>query len=575
MKIKSLPLFLLLILTPLANLVAQIAIPKGYFSPPLNIGLALTGSFSEVRPNHFHSGIDFSVQKKEGLPVFAVADGFISRIKVSPFGFGNALYIDHPNGFTSVYGHMKGYNDTITEYVRANQYKLKSFEVDLFPANKKEHIYVKKGQLIGYTGNSGSSGGAHLHFELRNTKTENIINPLLFGFNLPDNYPPYIDFIKIYPEDNNSYIVSSNEVTRFNVKKSGNSTYRLATKDTLSLWGNFSIGAQAFDFNQNLSDRNGFYSIKMFVDSAEFFSLVCDSFSFAESRYVNATIDFSANYNLGSRIIKSRKLPGNHLSFLKSEKNGILSFTDNKVHEISILVADESNNTVNLRFWVKPQKPAGFVQVPSIPEADTAVQFKYNKFNKFETNDLKVEITPGCLYQDIKFTYRKRPGSKGMFSEIHYLHDPEVPIHNKIKVSIKATGLPQNLQSKALLVRIDREGDRSPAGGSYENGYVETSTNLFDGYAIVVDTIPPIIRPSSENAKSKSSLKFTVSDNFSGISTYKGEVNGQWALVEWDPKNKLMVYKFDKVANPGKNKFSLFLEDEKGNKSSYSTTFTK
>ncbi len=575
MKIKSLPLFLLLILTPLANLVAQIAIPKGYFSPPLNIGLALTGSFSEVRPNHFHSGIDFSVQKKEGLPVFAVADGFISRIKVSPFGFGNALYIDHPNGFTSVYGHMKGYNDTITEYVRANQYKLKSFEVDLFPANKKEHIYVKKGQLIGYTGNSGSSGGAHLHFELRNTKTENIINPLLFGFNLPDNYPPYIDFIKIYPEDNNSYIVSSNEVTRFNVKKSGNSTYRLATKDTLSLWGNFSIGAQAFDFNQNLSDRNGFYSMKMFVDSAEFFSLVCDSFSFAESRYVNATIDFSANYNLGSRIIKSRKLPGNHLSFLKSNKDGIVSFTDNKVHEISILVADESNNTVNLRFWVKPQKPAGFVQVPSIPEADTAVQFKYNKFNKFETNDLKVEITPGCLYQDIKFTYRKRPGSKGMFSEIHYLHDPEVPIHNKIKVSIKATGLPQNLQSKALLVRIDREGDRSPAGGSYENGYVETSTNLFDGYAIVVDTIPPIIRPSSENAKSKSSLKFTVSDNFSGISTYKGEVNGQWALVEWDPKNKLMVYKFDKVANPGKNKFSLFLEDEKGNKTSYSTTFTK
>ena len=575
MKIKLLPLFLLLILTPLANLVAQIAIPKGYFSPPLNIGLALTGSFSEVRPNHFHSGIDFSVQKKEGLPVFAVADGFISRIKVSPFGFGNALYIDHPNGFTSVYGHMKGYNDTITEYVRANQYKLKSFEVDLFPANKKEHIYVKKGQLIGYTGNSGSSGGAHLHFELRNTKTENIINPLLFGFNLPDNYPPYIDFIKIYPEDNNSYIVSSNEVTRFNVKKSGNSTYRLATKDTLSLWGNFSIGAQAFDFNQNLSDRNGFYSIKMFVDSAEFFSLVCDSFSFAESRYVNATIDFSANYNLGSRIIKSRKLPGNHLSFLKSEKNGILSFTDNKVHEISILVADESNNTVNLRFWVKPQKPAGFVQVPSIPEADTAVQFKYNKFNKFETNDLKVEIAPGSLYQDITFTYRKRPGSKGMFSEIYYLHDPEVPIHNKIKVSIKATGLPQNLQSKALLVRIDREGDRSPAGGSYENGYVETSTNLFDGYAIVVDTIPPIIRPSSENAKSKSSLKFTVSDNFSGISTYKGEVNGQWALVEWDPKNKLMVYKFDKVANPGKNKFSLFLEDEKGNKTSYSTTFTK
>jgi len=148
-------------------------------------------------------------------------------------------------------------------------------------------------------------------------------------------------------------------------------------------------------------------------------------------------------------------------------------------------------------------------------------------------------------------------------------------LQNKIKVSIKASKLPQNLRSKALLVRIDRDGKRSSADGAYENGYMTTSTNLFDGYAIVVDTVAPVIRPSSENSRSKSSLKFTVSDNFSGIDTYKGEVNGQWVLVEWDPKNKLMIYRFDNVAQPGKNKFSLFLEDGKGNKTSYSTTFTK
>lgn len=576
MKIQSHILFLVLILMPLAQLQAQKAIPKDYFSSPLKINLSTTGSFAEVRPNHFHSGIDFSVQKKEGLPVYAAADGFISRIKVSPVGFGNALYIDHPNGFTTVYAHLKGYNDTITKYLRTNQYKLKSFPVDLFPKNKKDLIYVKKGQLIGYTGNSGSSGGAHLHFEIRNTKTENIINPLLFGFNLPDKYSPYIDFIKIYPEDNNSFVGSSNEITRFNLKKSGAAEYRLATKDTLSLWGNLSIGAQAFDFNQNQNDRNGFYSMKMYVDNVEFFSMVCDSFSFDESRYVNASIDFAANYNFGSRIMKSRKLPGNQLSFFKPDKkNGILTFTDDKIHEIFITVGDQSGNTVNLRFWVKSHKPEGYVQVPFLPEGDTTVSFKYNKFNKFETNDLKVEFPIGSLYEDIIFTYKKTPGSKNMFSEIHYLHNPEVPIHSRIKVSIKASKLPRNLQSKALLVRVDREGDRSPAGGSYENGYVTASTNLFDGYAIVVDTIPPVIRPSAENSKSKTSLKFTVSDNFSGINTYSGEVNGQWALVEWDPKNKLMIYRFDNVANPGKNKFTLFLEDEKGNKSSYSTTFTR
>jgi murein DD-endopeptidase MepM/ murein hydrolase activator NlpD len=269
-------------MNPLAELGAQIIIPVGYFSSPLGINLTETGSFAEVRANHFHSGIDFSIQQKEGLPVFAVADGVISRIKVSPVGFGNALYIDHPNGFTSVYAHMKGYNDTISEYLHANQYKKKSFEVDLFPENMKDFIYVKKGDVIGYAGNSGSSGGAHLHFELRDTKTEKIINPLLFGFNITDKIPPYIDFIKIYPEDKANFFASANnEAVRYDVKKMAGGECRLSPKDTIEAWGNFSVGVQAFDFNQNRSDRNGFYSLNMFADNVSFYSMTCDSFSFA------------------------------------------------------------------------------------------------------------------------------------------------------------------------------------------------------------------------------------------------------------------------------------------------------
>jgi len=576
MKIRSLIILFLLVFTLLAKLNAQIAIPQGYFSSPLGIGLSMTGSFSEVRPNHFHSGIDFQVQQKEGLPVYAVADGVISRIKVSPFGFGNALYIDHPNGFTSVYAHLKGYNDTITQYVWANQYKFKSFEVDLFPKIKKDLIFVKKGQVIGYAGNSGSSGGAHLHFEIRNTKTEHIINPLLFGFNITDPYPPVIDFIKIYPEDDNSFVKSVSEATRFNLRKSGNREYRLATKDTLSAWGNISIGAQAFDFNQSQSNRNGFYSMKMYMDGLVFFSMVCDSFAFDESRYVNASIDYPANYNLGNRIVKSKKLPGNRLSFLKSDNaNGILTLTDDKSHEIVIAVADVAGNTVSLRFWLKLKKPVESVQIPAIANADSTMVFRYNIVNKFENNEMKVEIPFGSLYDNVFFRYRKLPGTSTMFSDIHYLHDAEVPLQNKLRVSVKATKLPHNLRSKALLVRIDRDGKRSPAGGGFENGFVTTTTNIFDGYAIVVDTIAPVIKPYAENSKSNASLRFTVSDNFSGIKEYKGEVNGQWALVEWDPKNKLMIYRFDKVAQPGKNTFTLFLEDEKGNKNRYSTTFTR
>ena len=399
---------------------------------------------------------------------------------------------------------------------------------------------------------------------------------MLFGFDITDLFPPEIDFIKIYPEDENSFIGSSNDETRFNLRKSGNREYRLATKDTLTAWGKISIGAQAFDFNQRQSDHNGFYSMKMYMDTAVFFSMVCDSFAFDESRYVNASIDYPANYNLGNRIVKSKKLPGNRLSFFKSDiANGILNITDNKVHEILIVVGDVAGNAVNLRFWIKPKKSLKTVQIPGIQVADSTIVFKFNKVNRFENNEIKVEIPSGCLYDDLVFRYSKSAGSKTMYSDMYYLHDAEVPLHSKIKVSVKATNLPQQLRSKALLVRIDRDGKRSPAGGSFENGYVTTTTNMFDGYSIVVDTIAPVIKPFAENSKSTASLRFTVSDNFSGIKEYKGEVNGQWALVEWDPKNKLMIYRFDKVAQPGKNTFTLFLEDEKGNKNRYSTTFTR
>ena len=576
MKFSTRLILCILIMNPLAELGAQIIIPVGYFSSPLGVNLVETGSFAEVRANHFHSGIDFSIQQKEGLPVFAAADGVISRIKVSPVGFGNALYIDHPNGFTSVYAHMKGYNDTISEYLHANQYKNKSFEVDLFPENMKDFIYVKKGDVIGYAGNSGSSGGAHLHFELRDTKTENIINPQLFGFNITDNIPPYIDFIKIYPEDKDNFFASANnEAVRFEVKKMAGGEYRLSPKDTIEVWGNFSVGVQAFDFNQNKSDRNGFYSLNMFADNVSFYSMSCDSFAFAESRFVNASIDYAANYNHGYRILKSKRLPGNKISFIKSDSlNGLLNFTDERIHEMQITVADLAGNKTNLLFWVKSEKPQVLVQVPLIQE-DSVFLLKYDRINKFETSEVKVDFPLGSLYEDMNFKYRKSAGSKGMFSAIHYLHDAEVPIHNRIRVSVKATDLPQRLRSKALLVRIDRDGKRNPAGGSYENGYITTTANIFDGYAIVIDTVAPSIKSWPENNKSKTSLKFTVSDNFSGISTYRAEVDGKWALVEWDPKNKLMVYHFDQVAVPGKNTFKLFLEDEKGNKSSYSTTFTR
>jgi len=554
----------------------QKSIPTDYFNSPLGIELSVTGSFGEIRPNHFHSGVDFKVQGKEGLPVYAVADGWVSRIKISPVGFGNALYIDHPNGFTSVHGHLFGYNDTIASYAHKMQYVRKSFEVDLFPLVDHDTIWIKKGDIIGYAGNSGSSFGAHLHFELRNTVTERIINPLLFGFDCKDSFAPTINFIKVYPANKNSFVRGCNQPGKLYVKKNANGEYDLSGGDTLIAWGDLGFGVQAFDYLYSSADRNGWYSIKMYFDKALFFSMELDSFAFSETRFINASLDYNDSYLNGSRIIQSVKLPGNELSLHKSGKgNGIVNLNDGKLHEVVISVGDMSGQQAILRFHVQSSGTAARIDIPSPLVPDTVILFPYSRENKLLTPEVTLLIPQGSLFDDTWFTYSRLPRRKGTFSARHVLNQPEIPLKGKMTVSIKAELLPSRLRSKALMARIDGEGKMHSAGGGYANGFVTAETNMFDVYAIVADTVPPRIKLVRDRSKHKTSLRFTVSDNFSGIDKYSAEINGQWVLLQWDPKNDLMIYKYDEMVKPGKNTFKLVLVDKKGNKSSYSTFLKK
>lgn len=552
--------------------VGQVVIPKDYFSSPLGIDLTVTGAFGEIRPNHFHSGTDFSVMKKEGLPVYAVADGFVSRIKISPVGFGNALYIDHPNGFTSVYGHLFGYSDTIRSYARQQQYTLKSFEVDLFPAGHKDTIWVRKGELIGYAGNSGGSFGAHLHFEIRNTKTERVINPLLFGFEFKDSYNPYIDWLCVYPANSGSTINGLNQVLRKRATKKQDGLYHPVDNDTVSVWGSVAVGVQAFDYFGSSTDRNGWYSVKIYDQNRMIYSMQLDSFAFAETRFINASMDYEDAFNNGSRIIQSRKLPGNDLSVVKTYgSKGIIDCYDGKFHEILVEVSDLTGKKSTGRILLKSEKPDFIVSVPSPVSADTIFWMPWQKENLFQNSEMRINLPQGCLFDSIQFTYSKFASRKGTYSALHTFCKPEIPMGKRMQLSIKADKVPGRLRSKALLARYDREGTRHSAGGSYRDGFVTAETNLFDSYAIVVDTIPPSIQLIRDRQKIKKSIKFKVSDNFSGIDSYYGEVNGEWALVEWDPKNHLMVYWYDDLLKKGSNTFKLILIDEKGNRSSFST----
>ncbi len=540
---------------------------------PIKTDLIITGSFGEVRDNHFHSGIDFSIGGKEGMPVYAVADGVVSRIKISAVGYGNALYIDHADGVTSVYGHLQKYNSTITQYARENQYKAKSFEVDLFPAQKKEYIKVKKGDLIAYAGNSGGSGGPHLHFELRETKSEKIINPLRNGFSAPDKYNPFIDFINIYPDDINTYINGNTNRLKCTVKKISANEYVLANNKPIEAWGKVYFGIQAFDYNYSAYNRNGWYKLEMKNDGKIFFSMSCDKFAFDESRYVNASIDYLLNYKQDNRIVISKKLPGNKLSFFETDENlGVLDFTDGKSHAVNMQVEDASGKYVTLRFVINSVKPSDYKEDK---EVITESKFAYNKSNIFKNEDVIVNIPEGALYDDIDFVFRKQDGGKAYYSPVCILHTPETPLHTKVEIKIKTVGLPDTLQSKALLMRMDDKGRKKPVEAYYMNGYVVGKNNSWGKYAVVVDTTSPVIIPSKYNKKGANRLRFIVTDDFSGVKKYTGKVNGKWALVEYDAKNDLMTYNVDWLANEGENNFDLEVEDYKGNKTFYSTVFYK
>jgi hypothetical protein len=577
-------LFFLGLFTLIPGVYAQNILPRDYFSSPLDSVLLVTGTFGELRLNHFHSGVDFRTQEKEGRPVYAAADGIIVRIRVSPFGFGHALYINHPNGFTTVYGHLQKFSPEIERYIRKEQYKQEAFDVDVFP---RDSLKVKRGDVIAHSGNSGASFGPHLHFEIRSTRSERPINPLLFNFPLKDTLPPFINLFMANPVGNRSLINDTNVALTFAVAKDTLGIYHLKSNDTLRIFGKASFGLQGFDYFYNHRDQNGYYSLALYDNSDLKFRFAADSFAFDESRYINACIDYQAYYLTGERIMQTNLLPNNRFSLYKrNAQPGTIDFRDGELHRIEMVIADVAGNEAKLVVFAMGYKPVRFPVISPSLLYDTTAIFSYNHSNTFRTPEITVEIPGDALYDSIAFGYSYGPRLKNTFSAAHLLGDPLVPLQQRITVSIKADSLPVNLRDKALLVRVT-DGKRSPAGGSWKNGYVTAKTLFFGYYAIGVDITPPTIKPTPLPFKPRSrkhhrqpqpkrtKLSFIITDNFSGIASYRATINGKWALLEYDAKNDLITYNYDDLMKRGKNSFRLTVTDEKGNKASYARTISR
>ncbi len=552
------------------TLIAQVnTYPQNYFNPPLEIPMYLSGTFGELRSNHFHSGIDIKTQGKEGLNVLATADGVVSRIKVSPYGFGKAIYIVHPNGFTTVYAHLQKFSDKIEEYIRKEQYRQQTFAIELFPSSSA--FPVKQGEVIGYSGNTGGSGGPHLHFEIRDTRTEKIINPLLFGFDVKDDRTPDLYSLEVYNFSNGE--LTGTQSLRLLETSPG--VYRLAGNDVIEVSGKPAFGLQAFDRLNGANNKNGVYHIQMRIKGEPHYSFKMETFAFHETRFINSHIDYGQRVCCRKNINKLYIEPGNRLSTYQDAKPMRLpELQSDSIYDVKIEVSDVAGNVSELVFNIKHSGH----QLRDIESATPLLPvFKHNQSNFFKEAKIELILPENALYRDVYFEYRELEPCSSCLSAIHQVGAEEIPVHRYYTLRIKPHSIYEGDYSKLAIASLVDRKIVDYEGGTYENGYVTTRTRQFGQFAVVADTLPPVIKPlnfsNKGNVSSLSSLKIKVTDDFSGVDEYTPTVDGNWVLMEYDAKNDLLILDtsiLDIVS--GEHTLKLRVKDEKDNISSTAYT---
>lgn len=546
-------------------LFAQTPYPKDYFRSPMDLPLHASGTFGELRTNHFHAGLDYRTNQKEGYPVYAAANGFVSRIKVSSYGYGTALYIDHPNGFTTLYGHLSAYGPGIEEYVRKLQYDKKSFEVEVFP--KPGELVVKQGQVVAYSGNTGGSGGPHLHFEFRDTKTEMIINPLNFGLDqkMKDDKPPVIYGVLAYPISEDAVINGSRTPILISLVKQADGSY-MAEK--LDAKGTIGFEINTTDKSVGSTPNNGVYKIETFFNGSPYFNYTFDTFAFDESRYINNLIDYPRYYKTGQRYQKLFVGTPYELSLLKHNKNnGQFVVEAGKTANYRIVVSDYHGNKVSVQGSIAYSDAPGKI---AEPKHITPYFVKSANDNNYTKNGISVFIPAHAFYEDFYMDFDVK-------DSILYLHDASMPVHSPITVSFDVSHLDKPTLQKTFI------GCKSGSHFSYNDSYMQdgrlnAKVKVLGEFKLMQDNnAPKIFSPSFAEGKWLSANKtfsLKISDDLSGIATYDAYLNGKWILMHYDYKTRVIYHNFsDGVVADGRNDLKVVVTDNVGNSTTFETHF--
>jgi len=569
-SIKQASLFFIflfnLFITPLAwaqkSLLPQKHYPQGYFMYPVQAKVGLAANFGELRPNHFHMGLDCRTDQQVNKKVFAAADGYVSRIKIEPFGFGRSISITHPNGLTTLYAHLNEFDPKTEAFLKAAQYEQKSWQISL-PV-PEGLIPVKKGDFIAFSGSTGGSMGPHVHFEVRDTKTDKVLNPLLMGFPIPDNIAPSILRLAIYDRRLSTY----DQNPKIYSVKLVNGNYQTIPSTIPLPTDKVSFAITSYDHYTGSTNQNGIYEAGLFEDGNPECAFQLDSIGYDETRYLNAHIDYRTKANGGPYLQHLSKLPGNHSEiYFCNPGNGVITLHDSNAHKIEIRVYDTNGNERTLSFNIQKSK-----NISEVKE-ETGQLFLPNEVNIFETSNLLMYLPENALYDSFHFR----------FSEIntkpqpsYALHNPEVPVHEYFPVMIKPNEEFADTSKLVMRRYYGKKEDFKKA--EYVNGWYRASFREFGNFQLIFDNTPPVIIPKGFydgiNASKLKSIRFSVTDNTEEIASFNAYLDGEWLRFSND-KAKDFIYIFDEKCLVGKHLLKIVVKDLAGNISEKSYQFTR
>ena len=540
---------------------------------PLKMATTLSGNFAELRRNHFHGGIDFRTGGVENKPVYAIDEGYIAKISISPRGYGKMAYINHSNGYTSLYAHLNGFVPKLDSVIRAKQYEKQSFEIEI-TFQPGEYV-VRKGALFALSGNTGSSGGPHLHFEIRKTDDNTMLNPMELNeyFKFEDNHPPRILAVKMYGMNDES-VVNSNREKKFQATAKTAKTRTLQGGADIKAWGEIGFSVKAYDYMTGTSFAYGPRIVKLYVDNLLISEVNLNNIKFNDSRAMNSFIDYSQLMRSGEYYMKSFPDANSPLTIFKdTEHRGVYHINKERSYPVRYEVYDDFGLRDTISFTIQGKK----MEIPKNKKTNLTY-LSYNESHVFDQKDFLIYFPENALYNDLELGYKKIASQK-FCSPVYEIGNVEIPLHNYCDISIKVDKDTIDDKGKYFIAKLNANNIiTGSAGGVYINvfdAFMVGKINAFGRFAVSTDTEKPIITPvNTTELHRKPYLRFKILDALSGISSYNGYIDGEWVLFEYDAKTHTINCQMDKnmVKQNKSHEFKLVVADLCGNIATFEKT---